>query len=144
MSKLRRGTRIYRSILHVRCRDCGEWKPTVDFHKAPPCADGTLRWKSYCKPCDTIRSRAAYLRHMRGHQKNTTFVSCRLCKYPTRKCDLDNGMCLACRALLADGGLHSTDSPWHCVSNNHPGHETRMEIFEACAAVEQPLFPRRR
>jgi hypothetical protein len=35
-----------------RCKDCGEWKPLTDFHKAR----GKNTWQSVCVKCHAVRS----------------------------------------------------------------------------------------
>jgi recombination endonuclease VII len=44
-----------------RCRDCGEWKPLLEFCRNTHRPDGR---GSYCKPCFNLRSKASYAKRI--------------------------------------------------------------------------------
>ena len=137
----RRETKMIDGEAHMRCFDCGEWKALeANYYRQGKHKDGSAHYKPYCKPCDAARSAAAHRRWARRGGKNITgpFSACRLCKYPTLKVELVEGLCESCREVTARNAGRWIGSG--NFSHAELGHEDRMAIYTQRAARKEPLF----
>ena len=122
--------------LSLYCIDCREWKPVEDFFAQGRRVDGSQRYKSYCRKCSGVRGKASRLRWL-ARDLDGPFAACKICRYPVRREDADEGMCPECRTLMAR--LDYRNARRGMWSSGYDGHEMRMETYEARAAAGLPL-----